>query len=94
VCGSHIIRKNHVTNCFFILFSQKDIAITIPPSSVLMVSLQADFQKSVERNRQRQACQDARSTVGWSIKQEEDWQSTLEVTRNGYVVWISALGNE
>ena len=55
-----------------------------------MVCLQADFQKSVQRHRQRQACQDARSAVGWSIEQEEDWQCLLDGTRNGCVVWIGA----
>ena len=74
----------------FVFFSKNDITTALPPATALMVALQADFQKSVERNRQRQACQDARSAVGWSIEQEEEWQALLDTTRNGCVVWIAA----
>jgi hypothetical protein len=62
-------------------------------SVVLMIPVQIDYNGTKERSRHRQLrlC-NPRSTMPWSDADEEQYQVSLEMCRNGYVLYITTKG--
>jgi hypothetical protein len=60
------------------------------PTTVLLVTLQQGLQHARKDYKQRRACNDPRSSVGWSTEKEEAWKQVLESTRSGLVYWVGA----
>jgi hypothetical protein len=60
------------------------------PTTILLVSVQQGFQKARELSKQRRACQDPRSSLGWTGEQEEAFKSVNDDSRNGQVFWVGA----
>lgn len=60
------------------------------PTTLILVAIQEGLATAQEARRKKQACQDSRSTMGWTTEQEESWQSMLNSSRNGNAVWIGA----
>ena len=56
---------------------------------MLMVAIQTSLQKAKDELKQRKACQDVRSSLGWSEENERVWTELLDSTRYGYVQWFS-----
>lgn len=94
VYSNNLSSSNLTVLACFRVFFQKDILDAMPPTAAFVVALQADLQKSLDRHRQRRSCQDARSTLGWSTDEEEQWQVLLEGTRKGFVQWYSAIQDQ
>jgi DNA polymerase III epsilon subunit-like protein len=69
---------------------QQDIVGKLPPVCVLAISVQHGLQQATETFQRRRACQDRRSSVGWSEENELMWQNQLNQTRFGHVQWFGA----
>jgi hypothetical protein len=69
---------------------QSDVTEQVAPTTILLLSLQQGFHHAKDVHRQKRACQDPRSSIGWSIQNEETWQQVLETARSGLVYWVGA----
>jgi hypothetical protein len=69
---------------------QADVTAQIAPTTVLLIALQTGFQSAKDMLKQRRACQDPRSSMGWPMEKEEAWNKALECCRSGVVYWVGA----
>ena len=57
---------------------------------MLLIALQEGYHNAKQVYKQRGACLDPRSSVGWPVEKEEAWKQVLETTRSGLVYWSGA----
>ena len=60
------------------------------PTTILLISIQQGYHHAKELYRQKQVCQDPRSSVQWSLEKEDNFQQALERARIGMVYWVGA----
>lgn len=58
------------------------------PGTLLLVSIQSSYAKTVEESKKRKVFMDPRSSLGWSAQQEEAFQRLVNDCRSGTVFWI------
>jgi hypothetical protein len=67
---------------------QEELLLQLSPSTMVMLAFQENLDKARDGFATRRACQDPRSSVGWTTEKEEMWQPVLETTRQGLASWI------
>lgn len=68
---------------------QDDLLAKLPTGCILAVALQYGLTETQAAYKQRGACLDARSTMGWSDENENRWKETLNGTRYGFIQWFA-----
>lgn len=58
------------------------------PGTLFLVCIQSGLAKAKESAKQRKVCMDPRSSLGWTTKQDEDYQRLVNECRSGLVFWI------
>ena len=56
--------------------------------TLLLVCIQSNHSKTMERSKQRKVCLDPRSSLGWTAEQEADFQCLADDCRSGMAFWI------
>jgi len=57
-------------------------------SAAVLFIFQAGFQQALSLTRQRKAASDSRSTLGWSLEQEEQWRRAVDSCSTSEALWI------
>lgn len=74
----------------FLSHMQVELLIELPFSTTILIAFQEGLEKAREGLSTRRACQDPRSSVGWSADKEAAWRPVLETSRLGVASWIGA----
>jgi hypothetical protein len=65
-----------------------DLTHRILPGTLVLVSMQGGHQVALDLAKNRKACQNPKSSLGWSIDQEKAWADHVDACRSGLAFWI------
>jgi hypothetical protein len=57
----------------------------------MLFLFQRGYDDAKAISKQRVACNDVRSTLGWTDEQEDDWAKSVEKARSCEALWIGSL---
>ena len=70
-----------------LLFTRDDI-IRHAPGYAVMFMFQFGLERAERLTNQKRAASDSRSTLGWSVVQEEQWKEALDKCSAVEVLWV------
>jgi hypothetical protein len=66
----------------------------VSTTTIVLVAFQRGWKEAKAHSNRRKACQDPRSTFGWTDEEEKNWEKVLERCRSGPAFWIGASNRE
>jgi hypothetical protein len=60
------------------------------PGTTVLVAMQRSYNGLIEKAKQRKACQNPKSSLGWSGEQERDWKKAMHDCQMGMAFWIGS----
>ena len=65
-----------------------DLLDRMLPGTMILISMQGGHEALLDLGKQRKACQNPKSSLGWTIEQEKIWTDKIESCRSGIAMWI------
>lgn len=69
-------------------YLQSEVVERMLPGTLLLICIQSNLAKAEEEAKQRKICMDPRSSLGWTVEQDQNFQRLADKCRSGMAFWI------
>lgn len=87
--NNNISRSASVDRCNEKIDEILEHLVAADPSTAILVTFQRGYRAVKSLSKQRAAARDPRSTLGWNVVQEEEWDKAMSISRECEAFWIS-----